>query len=500
MGEREFLELVVVGIVALFLWVARSVRRGNVVMFLALVGFVEAHLWLNGLEGNVPARQFQVFIAALLALVAFHHHKLPAIALGCGVMAALFIADHGWRQLVDHFFGHDAHAEERRHIIGNLAVLLPGFAMIAYYFEHSGACAWIERRVQSDVGILWMVYGLSIGLDNIAAAMIGGSLVMARYRSVITHCRTRRRNLPRWLFMLLIGVIAASNLGGAASFVGDTTTVMIYLSGVGALELAKGFTSSALAQRLLGWLMVQGHKEMPEDYDHTHAGRQEYVDWRWQDVIDGLIAALLLVCLPWRWGRLCGLVLDGRRLYPLFGIPGLVVGNILVDEPGIGLWIGLLAGITLAKVADLCLGTGGTPFSWKELWHAVPNTAFLLLLVTAAKLLPLDELKPVLLLLGKEGIAILLGLLSPVFDNIPLTSLALDIGGFDWALLALAVGYGGSMLWFGSSAGVALARQFPELENTRHWFAKPFMILFAVYWIMIAAHLLVWRWIPALWG
>jgi len=43
-----------------------------------------------------------------------------------------------------------------------------------------------------------------------------------------------------------------------------------------------------------------------------------------------------------------------------------------------------------------------------------------------------------------------------VFDNIPLTRLALEQGGYDWAALAYAVGFGGSMLWFGSSAGVAV--------------------------------------------
>jgi hypothetical protein len=30
-----------------------------------------------------------------------------------------------------------------------------------------------------------------------------------------------------------------------------------------------------------------------------------------------------------------------------------------------------------------------------------------------------------------------------VFDNIPLTALALNQGGYDWALLAYAVGFGG---------------------------------------------------------
>ena len=51
--------------------------------------------------------------------------------------------------------------------------------------------------------------------------------------------------------------------------------------------------------------------------------------------------------------------------------------------------------------------------------------------------------------------------MSAVFDNIPLTKLALTQGGYDWGMLAYAVGFGGSMIWFGSSAGVAITNLFP---------------------------------------
>jgi hypothetical protein len=56
-----------------------------------------------------------------------------------------------------------------------------------------------------------------------------------------------------------------------------------------------------------------------------------------------------------------------------------------------------------------------------------------------------------------------------VFDNIPLTALALKQGGYDWGILAFAVGFGGSMLWFGSSAGVAVANLFPEAKSAGQW-------------------------------
>jgi len=42
-------------------------------------------------------------------------------------------------------------------------------------------------------------------------------------------------------------------------------------------------------------------------------------------------------------------------------------------------------------------------------------------------------------------------------------------GGYDWGVLAYAVGFGGSMIWFGSSAGVALSNLFPEARSVGAW-------------------------------
>jgi hypothetical protein len=78
-----------------------------------------------------------------------------------------------------------------------------------------------------------------------------------------------------------------------------------------------------------------------------------------------------------------------------------------------------------------------------------------------------------------------------VFDNIPLTALALKQGGYDWGYLAYAVGFGGSMLWFGSSAGVALSNLYPEAKSAVAWVragwyvAVAYVIGFA---LMLAIH------------
>ena len=82
-----------------------------------------------------------------------------------------------------------------------------------------------------------------------------------------------------------------------------------------------------------------------------------------------------------------------------------------------------------------------------------------------------------------------LGFVSAVFDNIPLTALALKQGGYDWGYLAYAVGFGGSMIWFGSSAGVALANQDPEAKSVGLWLRHGWHVALAYvvgFFIMLA--------------
>ncbi|HLA71978.1 MAG TPA: hypothetical protein VK624_10745, partial [Steroidobacteraceae bacterium] len=101
-------------------------------------------------------------------------------------------------------------------------------------------------------------------------------------------------------------------------------------------------------------------------------------------------------------------------------------------------------------------------------WRVVPGAAkgsvFLLSLVLLASMMPVDELPA-----ASPQTTFGLGFVSAVFDNIPLTKLALEQGGYDWGALAYAVGFGGSMIWFGSSAGVAVSNLFPEAKSVGEW-------------------------------
>jgi hypothetical protein len=128
---------------------------------------------------------------------------------------------------------------------------------------------------------------------------------------------------------------------------------------------------------------------------------------------------------------------------------------------------------------------------WSLLPGATKGTIFLLALVTCASMMPVEKLPA-----ASWQSAMGLGFISAVFDNIPLTALALKQGGYDWGMLAYTVGFGGSMIWFGSSAGVALSNMYPDAKNVGRWVYHGWHIVVA-YVISFLVLLAVMGWHPS---
>jgi hypothetical protein len=145
---------------------------------------------------------------------------------------------------------------------------------------------------------------------------------------------------------------------------------------------------------------------------------------------------------------------------------------------GAAVWVALLA-CALVRAPD-----------WKVLPGALKGTVFLLCLVTAASLMPVERLPS-----ASWQTTLGLGFVSAVFDNIPLTKLALEQGGYDWGMLAYAVGFGGSMIWFGSSAGVAITNLYPQARSVGAWLRAGWHIAVA-YVIGFFVLLLTLGWAP----
>ena len=119
---------------------------------------------------------------------------------------------------------------------------------------------------------------------------------------------------------------------------------------------------------------------------------------------------------------------------------------------GVAVWVAILLSVAIRRP------------DWEVMPETFKGTLFLLSLVLCASMMPVEELP-----LASWQTALGLGFVSAVFDNIPLTALAIKQGGYDWGFLAYAVGFGGSMIWFGSSAGVALSNMYPEARSVGKW-------------------------------
>ena len=328
------------------------------------------------------------------------------------------------------------HLAHESRLLVNLFGLLLGFAILSKHFEESRLPEWLPQRLPKDwkggLALLAIVATVSTFLENIAAAMIGAVIARHMYRE-------------RVCLSFITAIVAASNAGGAGSVIGDTTTTMMWIAGVPAAAFLKAFIAAMTAVLFSGIVAAR--------YQHAY-----------HPPIDTVAKKVAI---------------DGPRLF----IVGLIVvgtigANIAFDFPAVGLWLGIFLGSLIRS----------TP--WIQLRHAFRGSLFLILLVLSASVMPVKGL-PVPTWQSTFG----LGLVSAIFDNIPLTALAIYQGGYDWGILAYAVGYGGSLIWFGSSAGVAISNIFPEAKNTLNWVSQGWHIA-AAYVLGFFVMLLMFGWTP----
>ena len=389
---------------------------------------------------------FILFGLTLGGVALFHHHTLRVAVVGLAIITLYKVLYSPFPEGAG-TGGFVAHVAHEWVLLANLLGLLLGFALLSKHFEASHVPAVLPRYLPDDwkggFVLLVMIFVLSSFLDNIAAALIGGTIANVVFRGKV-HIG------------YLAAIVAASNAGGSGSVVGDTTTTMMWIAGVNPLQVLEAYTAAGLALVIFGIpAALQQHRHAPITRD---APSDATVDW----VRVAIVATILLTAI----------------------VVNVIVNvgfNDLSDTfPFIGaaVWLALLVCIPLRRP------------HWEEMPGAIRGSIFLLSLVLAASMMPVHKLPD-----ASWRVALGLGFVSAVFDNIPLTALALKQGGYDWGFLAYAVGFGGSMIWFGSSAGVALASQFPEARSAVAWVRGGWHVALA-YVIGFAFMLAVLGWHP----
>jgi Na+/H+ antiporter NhaD/arsenite permease-like protein len=363
--------------------------------------------------------EFILFAMTLIGVALFHHRTFLVAVSGLAAIVAYkffvtgFHSGPGLAGLQDHLW-------HERVVLSNLFLLLLGFAVLSRHFEDSKAPEAMPRVLPDNwtggLALLGLVFVMSSFLDNIAAALIGGVVARHVYKRVYIG--------------YLAAIVAASNAGGAGSVVGDTTTTMMWIDGVSPLDVVHAYVAATTAFFVFAVplsIIQQIHSPIQK-----HREGDFKVDW----ARVGVVGFILLTAI--------GANVSANLFAP----------HLLDHYPVIGL--GVWAAIILAALVR-------AP-NLRVALESLKGTVFLLALVTCASLMPVEKLPP-----ASWETALTLGFVSAVFDNIPLTALALEQGGYDWGVLAFAVGFGGSMVWFGSSAGVAISNQYPEAKSAIRW-------------------------------
>ena len=384
--------------------------------------------------GPVPV-EFILFGFVLAGVGIFHHHTFRIATTGAVTIALYKIFASPFRTGAG-FTGFALHVEHEWVILTNLFGLLMGFALLAKHFEESGVPAMLPRFLPDDwkgaFSLLVAVAVLSSFLDNIAAALIGGTVAHTVFKGKV-HVG------------YIAGIVAASNAGGAFSVVGDTTTTMMWIAGISPTEVVEAILGTVIAVVVAGIpLSIVQQKYQPIQADPDTDAR---VDWTRVAVVLSILGLAVTV----------NVIMNTHFHEVSDKAPFL----------GAAVWVALL----------------GTAWVRKPDWSLLPEnlkgTIFLLSLVLCASMMPVEKLPA-----ASWQTAFGLGFTSAIFDNIPLTALALAQGGYDWGFLAFAVGFGGSMIWFGSSAGVALSNMYPQAKDTKNYLRHG-------YWVMIA-YVIAW--------
>jgi Na+/H+ antiporter NhaD/arsenite permease-like protein len=277
------------------------------------------------------------------------------------------------------------------------------------------------------------------------------SAIIDNLTTTIVMTQVARRFFQgRNLLYTTASIVIAANAGGAFSPIGDVTTLMLWLAHkfTSFQIIRAAFLPSAGLLVVSTWLLSRGLEP-----DRHHEQAEEGIAMSYSEKI------------------VVGATLASFALPLLFSQIGL--------QPYLGLLLGL-GGVAILITLFRLFYQQETHLT-ADMEKILPKVDFASILFFAGILLAIGALRHLGILhqvserlFGEDpGLLRLvigntsLGVLSSIVDNIPLTAAAIDIlrttDPAVWALLAVAVGTGGSLLVIGSAAGVVAMGMVKEL-------------------------------------
>ncbi|MEN9581551.1 MAG: Na(+)/H(+) antiporter NhaD [Pseudomonadota bacterium] len=330
-------------------------------------------------------------------------------------------------------------------IAGLLFFLIGAMTIVELVDQHEGFALVTARiKTTNPVSMLWLIgfltFFMSSVLDNLTTTIVMVSLLR----------RLVRDQKARWIFVG--AVVIAANAGGAWTVIGDVTTTMLWVRGkLDPLNIMRVlFVPSLIC--LVVPLVGLSFRLKGTSLAGTEEGAARGPEVSEQGVPTEL----------WR-----------QRLFLALGVTGLISVPVFKAVTHLPPFMGVLLSLGVMWVATEIVNTqveehvrtstGVSAALRKVDFGSVLFFLGILLAVGAlgasgllGKLaLELDET------IGNQSIiALVIGLVSAVVDNVPLVAAGIDMYSYPrghsfWSLLAYCAGTGGSCLIIGSAAGVA---------------------------------------------
>ncbi len=296
--------------------------------------------------------------------------------------------------------------------------------------------SWMVRRGFGYRKLFWITgiitFFLSAVADNLTSALLVGAVVLAV-----------GGNNEKFVSIGFVNLVVAANAGGAFSPFGDITTLMVWQAGYAEFfDFFKLFIPSVVNYVVPAAIMYMA---VPDEYpEESHEAAVQ--------IKPGGIVVCVLFALT------ITIAVSFKQVLHLPPFMGMMVGlSILMIY---GYRINLLYG---------SIETSGKFDIFEKVRDAEWDTLFfffgVVFSVGGLGYIGYLELLSGAMYdgLGQTGANILVGILSAIVDNIPVMfavlSMNLDMDLYQWLLVTLTAGVGGSMLSIGSAAGVALMGQ-----------------------------------------
>jgi Na+/H+ antiporter NhaD/arsenite permease-like protein len=402
------------------------------------------------MEGNILYIVFSILFIIGYVFIALEHKShinKSGIAIVLGGVLWLIAA------IVAHDKSEITHGlMENSSEIFSIVIFLLSAMTIVELLVHYQLFDWIrEKIVQKKIsqGKLFFILGaitfvMSAFLDNLTTTLI-----------MIQIGRQIYKDKENFLIFVANTVIAA-NAGGAASPIGDVTTIMLWLANkfnafqVITIGIVPALVAWIIPQYLMG-RKIKKHEKAEDANLSFDIVDEKKVEPYWSVILIGLFS---------------------------FTLP--VIFNIMGLPPFLGLLLGL--GILWVFV-DIKAKKGHTDHTTGRLVNIIQKTDITTLKFFIGILLAVGALSHIGLLKDLNNFIFgpdinitrliigntFLGFTSSILDNVPLVAAAIKMFAVGvpasiWVLLAITAGTGGSMLVIGSAAGVAAMGQVKDLN------------------------------------